>query len=67
MTKKHWEYESVKQSKKRYEAAVMKTVPLRLNANTESDILEKLDSVDNKRQYIISLIRADISKEKTRE
>ena len=35
--------------------------------NTEADILEKLDSVDNKRQYIISLIRADISKEKTRE
>ena len=29
--------------------------------------LEKLDSVDNKRQYIIQLIRADISKEKTRE
>lgn len=67
MAKKHWEYESVKQSKKKYESAVLKTVPFRLNVNTEADILEKLDSVDNKRQYIISLIRADISKEKTRE
>lgn len=67
MAKKHWEYESVKQSKKRYEAAVMKTVPLRLNANTESDILEKLSEIENRQAYIKQLIRADISKEKTRE
>ena len=43
------------------------SIALRNNQTTLSDILEKLDSVDNKRQYIISLIRADISKEKTRE
>lgn len=66
-TENYKKYESQRKAQKLYEARTYRTVPIRLNLNTEADILEKLDSVDNKRQYIISLIRADISKEKTRE
>lgn len=66
-TENYKKYESQRKAQKLYEARTYRTVPIRLNLNTEADILEKLDSVDNKRQYIISLIREDISKEKTRE
>lgn len=61
-TQNYRKYESQRKAQKGYEARVYRTIPFRLNANTEADILEKLDSVDNKRQYIISLIREDILK-----
>ena len=67
MAKKHWEYESVKRSNERSAAKIYRQVKFDFHREYEADILEKLDSVENKRQYIISLIRADISKEKTRE
>jgi len=35
-------------------------VGVRLNKNTDADILEKLASVENKQGYIKQLIRADI-------
>ena len=46
----------------RYDAknTVIKT--LKLNKNTDSDILEKLDSVDNIQGYLKELIRKDIMK-----
>ena len=37
-------------------------VTMKLNRNTDADILEKLNSVDNKQGYIKDLIRADIAK-----
>lgn len=40
------------------------SVCFRVMHNTESDILKKLSSVENKAGYIKSLIRADIAKEK---
>lgn len=40
------------------------TVLLRLNYNTDADILEKLDQVDSKMGYIKTLIREDLKKEK---
>ena len=39
---------------------VVKT--LKLNKNTDSDILEKLESVDNVQGYLKELIRRDIMK-----
>lgn len=62
MAKKHWEYESARKAQLAYEMRTYKTIPFKLNSNTEKDVLDKLDSVPNKRQYIIGLIRADISK-----
>lgn len=35
--------------------------------NTEQDIIQKLDSVENKNGYIKKLIRADISKDEKKE
>lgn len=39
-------------------------VVIKLNKNTDQDILDKLDSLDNRQGYIKALIRADISKKK---
>lgn len=60
-------YPSEKKANARSAARIYEQFQVRFHKEYESDILEKLDSVDNKRQYIISLIRADILKEKTRE
>ena len=67
MAKKHWEYDSVKKYVNEYQKQNIKTVPFRLNINTEADILEWLDRQENKRQYIISLIREDISKKQGKD
>lgn len=40
------------------------TVCLRLNKNTDADIIEKLASVPSKMGYIKQLIRADLEKSK---
>lgn len=40
------------------------TMLLRLNYNTDTDILEKLGQVDSKMGYIKALIREDLKKEK---
>lgn len=38
------------------------SVNLRLNKNTDADIIAKLETVDSKMGYIKALIRADIAK-----
>ena len=43
-----------------YELKAMKQISLKLNRNTDADVIAKLDSVDSVRGYIISLIREDI-------
>ena len=67
MAKKNWEYESVKRYQDKFDKAHCTYVSMKLYDNTDADILEKLDSVDNKQGYLKQLIRADISKEKARE
>ena len=49
-------------AEKRYAAAHVKIVSLKLNDRTDADILAKLDEVDNIRAYIKSCIRADLAK-----
>ncbi len=40
-----------------------KSITIRLMSRTESDIINRLDSVPNKAGYIKALIRADIAKD----
>jgi len=40
------------------------TVCIRLNHNTDSDIVKKLDTITNRQGYIKELIRQDIAKKK---
>lgn len=46
----------------KYNKANTKQVTLRLNRRTESDIIERLEGLDNKQGYIKALIRADAEK-----
>lgn len=39
-------------------------VPIRLNKNTDADIIAALESAESKQGYIKALIRADIKKRK---
>lgn len=48
----------------RYEKKNVVRVTFKVIKTTEPDILEKLESVENKSGYIKSLIRADIENEK---
>jgi hypothetical protein len=47
---------------KRYNKENTKVYAVRLVINTEQDIINQLESVDNKSGYIKSLIRADIAR-----
>lgn len=44
----------------KYNQANTILVPIRLNKKTDADIIDKLQSVDNKAGYIKALIRKDI-------
>lgn len=48
----------------RYEKKNVVRITFKVIKTTEPDILEKLESVENKSGYIKSLIRADIEKDK---
>lgn len=54
---------AIKASLKYHQKAIMQ-FKLGLNKSTDADIIEKLDSVENKQGYIKELIRADIAKNK---
>lgn len=44
----------------RYNRQMTKQYNLRLNINTDADVIAKLDAQESKRGYIIELIRRDI-------
>jgi len=48
----------------KYDKAHTKGVYLKLNTETDRDVIDKLDSVDNRQGYIKSLIRKDINTDK---
>ena len=54
--------ENIKRSKAAYDKANTKGLYIKLNLNTDTDILDKLATVDNVQGYIKKLIRADINK-----
>ena len=54
------ETEAQKRAREKYEAKATVQIKMKLNRNTDADILEKLDEVPNKQGYIKDLIRADL-------
>lgn len=46
----------------KYDATHTKQIVLKLNINTDADILQRLSEVPNKQGYIKELIRADIAR-----
>ena len=48
----------------KFNKANTKMVSLRLNYNTDADIIQKLDEVDSKMGYIKELIRKDLQTKK---
>ena len=48
---------------RRYDERHTRQIVMKLNLKTDADILEKLDSVENRQGYIKSLIRNDIARE----
>lgn len=54
--------EAQKRASEKYDSTHTKQIKLKLNLETDKDILERLDEVDNKQGYIKGLIRYDIKK-----
>ena len=52
--------EAQKKAVKRYNAANVKMISLKLNIKTDKDILEHMHDISNKQGYLKKLIRADI-------
>ena len=52
--------DALKKAQAKYDAAHTKQIRLKLNKETDADILRRLDQVDNKQGYIKELIRADM-------
>lgn len=52
--------ESQRKANRKYDKNNTKQLMLKLNLKTDKDILEKLDSVNNKQGYVKNLIREDI-------
>jgi hypothetical protein len=54
--------ESQRRASAKYDTANTISVRLKININTEMDIIERLEEVGNKNGYIKQLIRDDIQK-----
>lgn len=55
--------EARKKANKRYDDNNTVQFKMKLNKNTDKDILERLDNVDSKQAYIKRLIREDMHRE----
>lgn len=51
----------------KFQKAHIVQLSVKLNDNTDADIIKYLDTLDNKRAYILGLIRADMAKKKAGE
>ena len=56
--------EAQKRAAAKYNKANTKNYTLKLNRNTDADLMEWLDSIDNRNLYIKTLIRDDMEKER---
>jgi hypothetical protein len=56
--------ESQKRASAKYDASNTISMRLKLNVNTEVDIIDRLEKVGNKSGYIKQLIREDIRRER---
>ena len=64
MAEKKTPYEKNKQYAEAYEKKAIRRYVLKINKNTDQDIIAVLESTDNVQGYLKDLIRADIAKEK---
>ena len=68
MSRIHGEKNMVKESKRKasakYDAENTKMVSVKLNRNTDRDILDQIARVNNVSQYLKTLIRKDIAESK---
>ena len=51
-----------KKAARKFEKERTKQLNIRLNDRTDADIIAFLDTIDNKRGYLLDLIRTDIAK-----
>ena len=56
--------EALKKAVAKYDATHTRQIKMKLNLESDKDILEQLDSVENKQGYIKELIRADIKRKR---
>ena len=54
--------EALKRAIKKYDAQNTKQIHLKLNVNTDADIIEFLSKMDNTQGYIKGLIRDDMTR-----
>ena len=54
--------ESAKAAKAKYDAKTAKYISLKLNRNTDADLIEQLESQENIQAYLKRLIREDMKK-----
>lgn len=54
--------EAQKRATQKYDQNNTRRITFKFNLNTDADILEKLDAVENRQGYIKQLVRADIEK-----
>ena len=59
--------ESQRRASAKYDAANTTSIRLKMNINTEMDIIERLEEVGNKNGYIKHLIREDIERNKEKK
>ena len=52
--------EAQRRANKKYAERMTRPVMIKLNLRTDADIIEKLDSVENRQGYLKQLIRQDI-------
>lgn len=52
--------EAAKKASKKYDQNNTKMLSVKLNKNTDQEILEHMEHIQNKQQYIKNLIRSDI-------
>lgn len=55
--------EAKRKANARFDKKNTKMIPLKLNINTDQDILKLLESVDNKQGFIKQLLRDEISRQ----
>lgn len=59
--------EAQRRASRKYNAEKTFRFTITLNKKYDADIIQKLDSVDSKPQYVRSLIRADIARSQEQE
>lgn len=57
-------YESTRIATEKWKKENTKQIKFNFNVHTEADIIAKLESVDNKIEYVRNLIRKDIEENK---